>query len=233
MLILACDTSGPQASVALWSDGRLAAEIVIQRSQPHAVTLMPAVEDLLNRCDLAPTEIDGFACATGPGSFTGIRIGISSIKAMAYGTGRPAIGISTLEAMAWPYLRCPAMIVLPMIDARNRRVFAGAWLNEETILPEDAWQTSDLVGSITDLPVRPASILLVGHRPEAFFDANGQPVIPGTIIAPEALSQSRASVIAEIAEIRLRKDPSASPHLLLPQYLAVSQAERRAAGGRP
>jgi len=232
LLILACDTSGPQASVALWSDGELAAEIVIQRSQPHAVTLLPAVEDLLDRCDLGPTEIDGFACATGPGSFTGIRIGISSIKAMAYGTGCPAVGVSTLEAMAWPYLRCPDMIVLPMLDARNQRVFAGAWLNGEPLLPEDAWQTSDLAGTIADLPVRPGSLLLVGHRPETFFDASGQAVIPGTIVAPEALSQSRASVIAEIAEIRLREDPSASPHLLLPQYLVVSQAERRSVGGR-
>ena len=82
-------------------------------------------------------------------------------------------------------------------------------------------------------PSGPTGItLLVGHRPETFFDASGQAVIPGTIVAPEALSQSRASVIAEIAEIRLREDPSASPHLLLPQYLVVSQAERRSAGGR-
>ena len=69
MLILACDTSGPQASVALWSDGRLAAEIVIQRSQPHAVTLMPAVEDLLDRCAILVRPKSTVSPVLGPGSF--------------------------------------------------------------------------------------------------------------------------------------------------------------------
>jgi tRNA threonylcarbamoyladenosine biosynthesis protein TsaB len=103
MLILACDTTGKSLAVALVRDGRLVGDRRYLLGYNHAVTHMPQVMDLLATCEVEPAEIDLFACTTGPGSFTGTRIGLSSFKAMAYAAGKPLVGVSTLEVLAWPW----------------------------------------------------------------------------------------------------------------------------------
>ena len=235
MLILAMDTSGPSVSVALWRDGRLLAEVSSQTGQPHSTTLLPLAASLLQSCGLDAGAPDAYACAVGPGSYTGIRIGVSTIKAMAYAAHKPAIGISTLAAMAWPYAGCPDLIICPMIDARNNRLFAGAWLNGQEIIPAANCLDSDFVEkvrefSVNHLDIEPVSgLLLVGYHPEAFFESCGKPVIPGTGQAPSTASLPRAAAVAEMAEIRLLGGESGEPQQLMPQYLSASQAERRRA----
>lgn len=232
MLILSCDSSGPAVSAALWNNDQLIAETMIQCGRPHATTLMPMLGDLLDQCDRTTADIDAFACAIGPGSYTGIRIGVSSIKAMAYAAGRPAVGVSTLEAMAWPYAACPGLVVCPAIDARNQRVFAGAWFEGQPILTEANYLAADFVDALSNLSNQPAGFLLVGHRSSAFYLPDGNPVLAKTFLAPVAFAQSRASAIAEIASIRLAEGLEAPPQKLMPQYLSATQAERRLAGNQ-
>lgn len=235
MLILAMDTAGPSVSVALWRDGQLLAETTSQTGQPHSTTLLPLTSSLLEQCGLAAGSPDAYACTVGPGSYTGIRIAVSTIKAMAYAAGKPAYGFSTLAAMAWPYFACPDLLVCPMIDARNNRLFAGAWLNGHEVVPAANCLDTDFVGQLRTLVTNRASgetfsgLLLVGHQPDAFFESCGKPVIPGTSQAPALAVRPRAAAVGEMAEIRLLDGESGDPQLLMPQYLSPSQAERRRA----
>jgi tRNA threonylcarbamoyladenosine biosynthesis protein TsaB len=231
MLILACDTSGAALSAAIWRDGHLLAEAALAIGQPHAVTLLPLIEDLLGRCSIATPAIDAFACAVGPGSYTGIRIGVSTIKGMAYAAGKPAVGISTLQAMAWPYFGCTGLIVCPVLDARNQRIYTAAWQNGEEVIPAANRLASDFVKELKALissrdTLHGHGVLLVGHCPEAFFQSCGKPVIADTQLAPAVSALPRASAIAELAEIRLSQGDKGLPALIVPQYLSPSQAER-------
>lgn len=233
MLILAMDTSGPSVSVALWREGRLLAETTSQTGQPHSTTLMPLTEGLLKDFGLKATDIDAYACTLGPGSYTGLRIGVSTIKAMAYAAGKPAVGISTLAAMAWPYMSNPGLIICPMIDARNHRLFAGAWLEDHIIISEANCLDADFVAALQTFTAQQAKsqeisgLLLVGHQPEAFFESCGKPLLTGTRQAPAVAALPRAAAVAEMAEIKLLQGESSSPQELLPRYLSPSQAERR------
>jgi len=235
MLILAMDTSGPSVSVALWREGRLLTETTSQTGRPHSTTLMPLTEGLLLDSGLKVADIDAYACTLGPGSYTGLRIGVSTIKAMAYAAGKPAIGISTLAAMAWPYMSNPGLIVCPLIDARNHRLFAGAWLEDRAIIAEANYLDTDFVAELQIFMAQQAEIqkisglLLVGHQPEAFFESCGKPLLTGTRQAPAAAALPRAAAVAEMAEIKLSQGESGSPQDLMPRYLSPSQAERRMA----
>ena len=100
MIILAMDTSGPVAGVAILCDGKLAYEGAAVNKMTHSVNMMPMVEEALTRSALDIADIDLFAAVTGPGSFTGVRIGVTAVKGMAHGAGKPCIGVDALEALA-------------------------------------------------------------------------------------------------------------------------------------
>jgi tRNA threonylcarbamoyladenosine biosynthesis protein TsaB len=178
-------------------------------------------------------DIDAYACTVGPGYYTGLRIGVSTTKALAYAAGKPVAGISTLAAIAWPYRCIPGLIVCSMIDARNRRLFAGAWLEDRAIIDEANCRDSDFVAALQTFITQQteaqavSGLLLVGHQPEAFFESSGKPLLAGTRQAPAAAALPRAAVVAEMAEIKLMQGESGSPLELLPRYLSPSPAERR------
>ena len=236
MLILACDTSTTTVSAALWREDGFFAETSRRTARPHSTTLMPLISDLLRDCSLQIGDVDAYACSVGPGSFTGIRIGVSAVKAMAYAAGRPAIGVSSLEAMAWPYAACPNLLACPMIDARNQRVYAAAWLGGRQLIPEANWLSDDFFAAVASLDAslavgQPAGdggrgIIAVGFYPEILksnrLSALNQPVWR----APASLSWPRAAVVAEIAALRLAAGDAGAPHQLEPRYLARTQAER-------
>ena len=174
MLILAVNTATPSISAALWQDRRLLAEMTLQASQPHAVTLLPVIQDLLERTSHPATAIDAYACAVGPGSYTGIRIGVSAVKAMAYATGKPAVGISTLQALAWPYAGSGEIIACPVLDARNSRIYAAAWQGGRCLIPEANWLAGDFLDQLRQIPAvagQPdfSNILLVGSLPREIW----------------------------------------------------------------
>lgn len=234
MLILACDTSGPALSAAVWRDGALLAETTQKTARPHSTALLPVLADLLRQVGIAIPAVDAYACTIGPGSFTGIRIAVSTVKAMAYAAGKPAIGVSTLEAMAWPYARCRGQVVCPILDARNRRLFAAAWLEGREVVPEANWLTADYRNALQALAQNQAAggaapaFLVTGYCPS---DLAPDTADPGwtTSCAPACAGLPRAAAVAEIAEIRLSAGETGLPQQLMPRYLSLSQAERRLA----
>ena len=121
MKILSFETSAKAASVALLEDGKLLAESYQNTGMTHSQTLMVMAQDLLKQCGLGPAAVDAVAVANGPGSFTGVRIGVAAAKGFAWGGELPLVGVSTLEAMAlqlgaWQGYVCPVM------DARRSQV---------------------------------------------------------------------------------------------------------------
>ena len=144
MLILAADTSGSACSACLFEDGRVLAESFLSLGLTHSQTFMPMVHDLMTRSGRSYPELDAFACTVGPGSFTGIRIGVSAVKAMAAVAEKPAVPVSSLKALAFPFLAEEATLIVAMTDARNRRVFSAAYYKGREVLPEEARNIDDL-----------------------------------------------------------------------------------------
>ncbi|MBR5218970.1 MAG: tRNA (adenosine(37)-N6)-threonylcarbamoyltransferase complex dimerization subunit type 1 TsaB [Clostridia bacterium] len=122
MNILAIDTSALTATAAILSDDTLLGEISTTTKLTHSQTIMPMIDELLKKVSLDISDIDLFACSQGPGSFTGLRIGIGTIKGLAYGLGKPVVGVSTLEALAHN-ISYTDFTIAPIMDARRGQVY--------------------------------------------------------------------------------------------------------------
>ena len=122
MKILAIDTSALTATAAILADGKLICEISTTTALNHSVTVMPMIDELLKKVNMDISEIDLFACSEGPGSFTGLRIGIGTVKGLAYGLGKQVVGVSTLEALAHN-ISFTDMVIAPIMDARRGQVY--------------------------------------------------------------------------------------------------------------
>ena len=136
MLILASDTSTKTASVALLRDRTIVAESFINTGKNHGETLLPEIVNLLSSGNTKLDEIDLFAVTTGPGSFTGLRIGVSTVKGLAFATGRPVVGVSTLETLA-SNLSNSVIAICPMLDARKGEVYTALYRPEEADFPKE------------------------------------------------------------------------------------------------
>jgi len=125
MLILAVDTNTPAGSVAILRDRRLLAEVNLDSPQTHSERLLPAIDLLLNALGIGLPNIDGFALAVGPGSFTGIRIGMSTVKSLAFPSRSPIAAVSNLEALALKIKQPQARLLCPLMDAKRNEVYSA------------------------------------------------------------------------------------------------------------
>ena len=236
MLILASDTSGPSVSVALWLNGRLLGEMTQNVGLTHSVTYLPLIESLMEHCSRRMDEIDLYAVTVGPGSFTGIRIGISAVKAMAYAAKKPVFGVSTLEAMAWPYRSSPDVLVCPMLDARNGRVYAGTWQEGILVLQEENQLMTDFLakairqagsGSDPESGRSAAATILTLGCPIPDTVRLSLPDFPISRAAPVSSWLPHASAVAEMAAIASDRGLLMDPQQLQARYLSASAAERQ------
>lgn len=137
MRILAIDTTTRWASAAFLDDGEVRGEVRLREDGGHSRTILPAVESLLGWLGLRPGDVDAFAAAVGPGSFTGVRVGVSTVQGLALAASRPCVAVTTLEALA-AKMRGAAAVLVPMVDAyRDDQVFAARYEGdlEETAAP--------------------------------------------------------------------------------------------------
>ena len=162
MKILAFETSAKAASVALWDDGVMLAEYFQNSGQTHSRTVMKMAQDMLENCDLTPADLDAVACAVGPGSFTGIRIGVAAAKGFCWGAELPLCGVSTLEGMAYGAGIRDGIVCCAM-DARRNQVYNALFLAEDgklTRLCED--RAISLVDLQTELDHCDGPVWLMG-----------------------------------------------------------------------
>ena len=128
MIVLSIDSSSKVATAALLNDNEVLGEYVINNKREHSVLLMPMIENLLKDCNLTIADIDGFVVSKGPGSFTGLRIGMATIKGLSFGSSKPYISISTLDALAYSLINFNG-IICPIMDALRENVYTGLYKN--------------------------------------------------------------------------------------------------------
>lgn len=222
MRILALESSAKAASVALLEDGRFAGQYWQCTGLTHSRTLMAMAESMLKNMELKVSDIDVFAVAKGPGSFTGIRIGVAAAKGLAWGADKPLCGVSTLEAMAWQLSEREDVIICPVMDARRNQVYNAlfAWQNgkPERLCEDRAISVEELIAQAAEHD-RP--FMFVGDGAElcaaAFTDAG-----IAFRFAPEPLRQQSAWGVAMAASLA---EPGPADDLV-PDYLRLPQAER-------
>ena len=225
MLILAFETSAKAASVALMEDGRLLAESYQNTGLTHSQTIMVMAEDLLKQCGKSVSDVTAVAVANGPGSFTGIRIGVAAAKGFAWGAELPCVGVSTLAAMAvglgvWQGYVCPVM------DARRSQVYNALFhvdCGKYTRIREDRAISLQELGE--DVKNLPESVFLVGDGSVLCYNTLSE-MVPGLVLPPEHRMHQRASGVAIEAERLLQAGGSFPSETLVPNYLRLSQAER-------
>lgn len=225
MRLLAFETSAKAASVALLEDGRLLGEYYQNSGQTHSRTVMKLAKDLLDNCDLTPADIHAVAYANGPGSFTGIRIGIAAAKGFCWGAQLPCVPVSTLEAMAYFHSGFDGIVCCCM-DARRSQVYNAVFSvrnGEVCRMRED--RAISIEELETDLAAVKGPVRLVGDGAALVYDALREH-LSGLLLTPEHLRHQRASGVALAAWQTAREGSMQDPALSLPNYLRLSQAER-------
>lgn len=225
MKLLAIDSSAKVAAAAICAEDRILAETQLHTGLTHSQTLMPICKALLDNAGTTLAELDGFALAAGPGSFTGLRIGMAAVKGMAFATGKPCYPVSTLEALAYN-LSGFAGTLCPVMDARRGQVynalFAAADSGPDRICEDRAISIEELG---QELAARPGPIWLCGDGAELCFERLREE-LSSVRLAPLALRYQKASSVA-LAVFR-RPEPVAAA-ALMPSYLRLPQAERERA----
>ena len=221
MLTLAFESSAKAASVALCRDGALISQYSQCSALTHSRTLLPMAEDMLKNAEIAIEDVDLFAVAHGPGSFTGIRIGVSTVKGLAWALDKPCVGVSTLEAMAWHGLAAGG-VICPVMDARRSQVYNALF---RIVDGRPQRLTSDrpiaLAELAEELRALDESVFLVGDGSAltaGFLKEVGLPFRT----APENLLWQSAWGVAMAAADKT----CGTADDLLPVYLRLSQAER-------
>ena len=228
MLILAFETSAKAGSVALLENGRLLAENYQNTGLTHSQTLMVMAEDLLKAAGKTIADLTAVAVAEGPGSFTGVRIGVAAAKGMSWGAQLPCCGVSTLEAMAvtlgaWDGFVCACM------DARRSQVYNAVFAVHggklERITPDRAIALADLKEELKKLE---KPIFLVGDGGNLCYNTLIEEV-PNLVLPPEHRLHQRASGVALVAAEKIAAGETCDGNALTPNYLRLSQAERERA----
>lgn len=223
MKILAVDTATHMGSVALTDGEAVLAECCLFSKETHSRRLLQTVNYLFARTESVWDEIDGLAVTIGPGSFTGIRIGLATFKGLAMATGKPVMGISTLDALAANFFMA-VLPVFPIIDARKKEIFTSAYYpNEEGRLVKTS---SELVLSPEDFVARiEERVILVGDGVWSYGEFFRKELGDKAFLAPGAFSFIRASNVALIAQERFKTGPPDDVTTMVPTYIRPSETE--------
>jgi tRNA threonylcarbamoyladenosine biosynthesis protein TsaB len=225
LLILAFETSAKAGSVALMDENKLLGESYNNTGLTHSQTLLTMAEDLLKSCGYTPKDVTAVAVAAGPGSFTGVRIGVAAAKGFAWGGELPCYGVSTLEAMA-KQMGIFQGYICPVMDARRSQVYNALFHVEKGVLrricDDRAIALADLAAEIKILE---EPVFLVGDGSNLCYNTLLEDV-PGLVCPPEHKLHQRASGVALVARDMIDMGLPGDANGLEPNYLRLSQAER-------
>ncbi|MCY4403246.1 MAG: tRNA (adenosine(37)-N6)-threonylcarbamoyltransferase complex dimerization subunit type 1 TsaB [Candidatus Poribacteria bacterium] len=223
MKILGIDTSTPIGSVALIDGENIVAEHTLNIVQAHSSRLMPAIDTVLKWGEITPDSLDGCAVGIGPGSFTGIRIGVATANSLCYAVDKPIVGISTLEAIAYN-LRWTDGVICPILDARRKEIYGSVFhggtewqrLTEDLCLPIESF----LDELINHIPNNHATIF-VGDGLITYGDTIKERLGNKAHFADAIFNVPRGTSIANLGVQRLNQDDSDSYWTLVPNYVRV------------
>jgi tRNA threonylcarbamoyladenosine biosynthesis protein TsaB len=224
MLTLAVECATKSVGLALVDEGDVLAELYLALERHHAEVLLPALDKLFIMAGLTLGDVDLLACTVGPGSFTGVRIGVSTIKGFALSTGKPIVGVSTLEALAVNAMPSPALIC-PMLDARKDQVYAGLYRTGPDDLPvaerpdrvvnaEEFLQELDeeAIVFLGDGALRHEKLIRQTSKGQAILMGNGHGRIMASAVGLIGLRRYRSGILKDALTVT-------------PRYLRLSEAE--------
>lgn len=219
MNILAIDTSAVTASAAILCDGEIKGQVSFTNGLTHSQTIMPIIDYCLKGASLCASDIDLFAVAVGPGSFTGLRIGVGTAKGLSYGCGKPCVGVSTLKALAYNIAPTDKLIV-PIMDARRNQVYCAAYKYSAdklvTVLEPEALGIDDLIKKL------PENVIFVGDAVKVHRDYIKQSFGKACSFAPPQSCLQNAACVAYAATL----ESPCAPQDLEVVYLRKPQAQR-------
>lgn len=225
MKILALDSTATVASVALCEDDRLLGEYTVNNGNTHSETLLPMVESLLRFFEIDTDDIDLFASSAGPGSFTGVRIGAATVKGLAFGTQKPCIGVSTLDALAYN-LNMINGLICPVMNARRKQVYTALFRCEDGVLTRLCPDSAIAIAELDEL--------LSAYDEQVYLCGDGYAITKELLthpigFTPERLRHQSAFSVAQIAKAAYDVGIRTSDVEMSPTYLRPSQAERERA----
>ena len=229
MKLLAIDTSGPAMSCAAAVDGRVVCLVAMNRALTHSETIMPAVDQALSAAGLSCADMDCFAAVAGPGSFTGVRIGVCAVKGLAHAAGKPCARVHSLEALAMNFFGFDGL-ACPILDARRGQVYCAAY-DMAGGLPKKVLEPDALpLGEFIERLPAGRRLMFLGDGVGAYEENLRAALGDRAEIAPMHLRDLRADAACALAEARADEwMPAAN---LTPIYLRAPQAERERRAGR-
>lgn len=226
MRILGIDTSGLVASVAILTDNILTGEYTTNYKKTHSQTLLPMLDELMNRLEIDINSIDAIAIASGPGSFTGLRIGSSTAKGLGLALNKPLISVPTLEGLAYNLCGTEA-IVCPLMDAKRNQVYTGIYevidSTIKTIRSQNAMSIDEI---ILETNKYHRKTIFLGDGVEVYKEQIIQKMEAPFMFAPAHLAKQRAGAIATLGKIYYEQGIYENAKEHAPVYLRMSQAER-------
>lgn len=225
MNILAIETSTMMGSVALTHDRELLAEYQIGIKATYSDTLFPVIDHLLNHTGKSIRDIDAFAFAQGPGSFTALRIGISVIKGMALATGKPVVAIPSLDGLAH-HIGFSNLLICPLIDARRDEVYTAFYKRKDghsltKLTPDRAIVPDKLLDEIRE------DVVFLGDGAKLYKDLIIRKLNKHAFFSPLHLTYPRASAIAQLALRKLARDERSDIDVMTPLYVRPPEAETK------
>ncbi|MFZ5641976.1 MAG: tRNA (adenosine(37)-N6)-threonylcarbamoyltransferase complex dimerization subunit type 1 TsaB [Bacillota bacterium] len=226
MYILGVEAATPVAGVAVVHKDRILSERIINNRKTHSGHLMPMIKAVIEEAGIKPSDINGIAVSSGPGSFTGLRIGMSTAKTLAQVWNLPVVGVSTLDALAYP-LKGHSNLICPILNARKNEVYASVYEGSDGHL-------RNLTGPMAVTPDELASVLSGWPDRKATFLGDGVPeyreklvglLMERAFFAPGVMGLPRGSSVAEIGWIKLAAGEGQDPLALVPDYVRLSEAE--------
>lgn len=243
MIILAVDSSSKVATVALMKDEKLLGEITLNDKKEHSVILMNIIEDLLKNNNLTIGDMDGYVVSKGPGSFTGLRIGMATVKGLSFGSGKPYVSVSSLDALALSVSNFDGLIC-PIMDALRNSVYTSLYKSNSTYHPNSSesiatdikyelpvtleklldYSALDIDELIELIKAKNEKVIFIGDGVDKYRDYLIENC-PNCYFPPNHLNLVRASSLGELGSILLKNgsfdDPNSAPF-----YLKKPQAER-------
>lgn len=225
MKVLGLDTSTLMTTCGVIDEERLLGEYSLSQDMSHSEKLVPMIKEVLTSLDIKVKDIDLFGVSIGPGSFTGLRIGIATVKAFAHLANKPIVGVSTLEALAYnlPYND----IIVPMIDARRERVYTGiyTWENEtiKTLMEPDVIEVMELLNILNK---DYGNVVVNGDGSILYKDLIRETLKDKVKFATIGQNMCKASSICELALLKFKNNIVDDFYTLAPDYLRETQAQR-------
>lgn len=222
MIWLGIDTANIPLSIAIVEDGKVITEENTSAKINHSLRAMPAIEEAFKRVNLTPADIDVIAVAEGPGSYTGVRIGVTIAKTLAWTLKKPLVGVSSLKALAMNGLFFNGL-VCPLIDARRNHVYAGLFEMKNGIVTEKMEDQHILIEDLLEnLRKVEEPILFIGTDVALYEGMIKEMLEERAVIAPVQFNLPRASSLIYVAEQMETKE---EVHHFVPEYRRIAEAE--------